>query len=246
MQIIKYKKLKSNQYSLVLSNGKTLKTYEEIILKYSLLLNKNLDAATINNVIKDNEEYDVYYTALNLLNRRAKTKKEIRDYLIRKEYNVDYIDKAITKLVNQNYLNDERYANSYLNEQIVTTKHGPKKVSVGLLNKGVDKDIVNKVMENYTIDIQQEKVERIINTMLKSNKTKGPMLVKNKIITKLKLEGFDNSLITKEVSKLNLKTDQESYKKEYDKLHNKYKDKYSGTQLEYFIKNKLYQKGFKQ
>ena len=33
---------------------------------------------------------------------------------------------------------------------------------------------------------------------------------------------------------------------EYEKLYNKYKNKYTGSDLEYFIKQKLYSKGFKK
>ena len=38
--------------------------------------------------------------------------------------------------------------------------------------------------------------------------------------------------------------DKDIYEKEYKKLYEKYSKKYSGKQLEYKIKEKMYQKGF--
>ena len=36
----------------------------------------------------------------------------------------------------------------------------------------------------------------------------------------------------------------DNYEREYNKLYNKYKNKYNGKELDLFIKNKLYLKGF--
>ncbi|MBQ3436067.1 MAG: hypothetical protein IJH13_03525, partial [Bacilli bacterium] len=94
MNVIKYKKMKGGLYKLVLSNGKEMKVYEDVILKYDLLFKKDIDAATIIEVQEANKEYEAYYMLLNSLRRRAKTVKECHDYLEKKEYTDEVIDKA--------------------------------------------------------------------------------------------------------------------------------------------------------
>lgn len=244
MNVIKYKKMKDGLYKLVLSNGKEMKVYEDVILKYDLLLKKDIDAKTIIEVQEANKEYEAYYMVLNSLKRRAKTVKECREYLVKKEYDDEIINRVIDKLVKQKYLDDERYAYSYLNEQLIMTKNGPKKIMVNMRKKGLSEDIINVVITEYSKEEQEEKITKIINYSIKTNRSKGPFVLKKKIITKLKLEGFDDDLISKCLNRVEFKQDEKQYQKEYSKLYERYKNKYSGRELELFIEKKLYQKGY--
>ena len=244
MNVIKYKKMKGGVYKLVLSNGKEMKVYEDVILKYDLLFKKDIAAATIIEVQEANKEYEAYYMLLNSLRRRAKTVKECHDYLEKKEYTDEVIDKAINKLVTQKYLDDERYAYSYLNEQLIMTKNGPKKIMVNMRKKGLSEDVISRVIMDYSREEQEEKITKIINYLVKTNRSKGPFVLKQKIITKLKLEGFDDDSINKCVARVEFKQDKEQYQKEYNKLYERYKKKYNGRELELFIEKKLYQKGY--
>ena len=58
-------------------------------------------------------------------------------------------------------------------------------------------------------------------------------------------KGYSKEEILKILDNKDL-TNDDLYEKEYKKLYNKYSKKYSGDELEYFIKQKLYQKGIKK
>ena len=73
MKIIKYKKGTKGKYKVFLDNDNTLVLYEDVILKYNLLLTKELDEKTMIEVDKYNQECDVYYTALSSINNRFKS-----------------------------------------------------------------------------------------------------------------------------------------------------------------------------
>lgn len=243
MKIEKYKKLKNGKYEVILTNNEKLELYEDVILKFNLLLTKEIDDNK-QLILDFNTECETYYIALKYLKVRPRSKKEIYGYLKKKDYPIMFIDKSLQKLENQGYINDLSFARSFLNNKLITTSNGPYKIRQELQNKGINnKDIVS-VMEDYTLEKQTEKIDKQVNRMVKSNHNKGNNLLKKKIYMTLIQDGFDSNLINEAIDEIKFEDDQVLAKKEYDKLYKKLSTKYSGNELEYRIKQKLYQKGF--
>lgn len=245
MKIIKYKKKGSNKYNLELDNGKSIILYEDVILKYNLLLKKELDVNDLIEVDKYNQECDVYYVALNSIKNRYKSTYELKMTLLKKEYPEDLVDKALDKLIKQGYLNDRSYTKSFINNRIITSNKGPLFIEKELLDKKVDISIIKEEIIVFDEKLQKEKINKIINKDIKTNRTKGGVILKQKIYNNLKMLGYDISLINSEISNYSFENDKELAKKEYDKLYRKYSKKYSGKELELKIKEKLYLKGLK-
>ena len=243
LKILKYKKLSSGRYKLELEDAQAVELYEETILKFELLLKKKFDYSKMLEILDYDKKWEVYYVGLRALKSRFKSTKELRDYLTKKDYSYDFVDMAIEKLLKQGYLNDELFAKSYINNQIVTSSRGPMKIANDLFNKGISQIIVNKEIAVFTEDLQFEKINKIIRMSLKSNRTRGGIVLKNKIINDLIVSGYDLSIINKVISDYEFDSNEEIAKKEYEKLYRKYSRKYSGRELEYKIKEKLYQKG---
>lgn len=244
MKILKYKKLKSGKYQVELDSNQKLDLYEDTILKYNLLLTKEIREQDLDSILKYNDKFDAYYLSLKYLNVRARSKKEIKDYLKKKDYNENIIYETITKLENQEYLNDLSFAKSFLTNKLITTSNGPLKIRRELLKHELSSEDINTVLENYTDEIQIEKIRKQINRIIKSNRTKGNMYLKRKLYNELNNEGFKPSLIEEELNKVELDDDSDLAKKEYDKLYKKLSRKYSGQELEFQINQKLYLKGF--
>ena len=127
MKIDKYKKLRNGKYELIMENGEGIQLYEDTILKYNLLLTKSID---INNkdLIRFDKKCEIYYTALKNIKTRLKSKMELKEFLIKKEYPTDCIDDILKKLEKQGYINDLFYAKSFLNNKLITTSNGPRKI----------------------------------------------------------------------------------------------------------------------
>ena len=243
MEIMKYKKLRSGRYELTLSNNSSIELYEDAILKYNLLISKNID--NLDEIVNYNTYCHVYYEGLKYLKTRARSKKEVHDKLLKNEYSVDMINDALEKLEKQGYINDKIFATSYLNNKLITTTRGPFKIRKELQDKGINNEIIDEVLTSYTEDIQIEKINKIINRMIKSNRNKGTYMLKRKIQSDLIIEGFDKRLIDNLIGNTEFPDDSGIYKKEYDKLYKKLSNKYSGSELEFKIKQKLYQKGLR-
>ena len=120
---------------------------DEIRYKYDLHTNKEVDEGFVEDVLKAEEQRKVINKALNLISYRQRSIKEVRINLKMKGYEDIYIEKAIDYCKEQNYLNDEDFSNSFIKDKQNLNKYGSKRIKYELINKGVSKDILEKVLQ---------------------------------------------------------------------------------------------------
>ena len=243
MKVIKYKKLANSRYKVYLDDNHELLLYEDVILKYNLLIRKDIDEKLIIEMDKYNQECDVYYVALNSIKNRFKSIYELRGILLKKEYPSDLVESAIEKLIKQGYLNDRSYCKSFINNQMITTNNGPYKIVRELNEKKVDSEIIDEEISVFSDEEQISKIKKLIDKGIRSNHTRGGIVLKQKIYNDLKNFGYDISIINSIISSYDFGNDVDIAKKEYDKLYRKYSKKFSGDELKYKIREKMYLKG---
>ena len=243
MKILKFKKKPNGKYSVYLDDGREFVYYEEVILQYELLLKKEVEEKDLLTIHQTNLEYDVYYVALNSIKSRFKSIYELREFLRKKEYPEEMIDHAIDKLIEQRYLDDRLFAKSYINTQMITTSHGPLRIKNDLYNKKVSSSIIEEEIALFDEESQIEKMKKIIERLIRSNRTRGGLVLKQKIINDLKTQGYEYDLISRIISSYSFPQDKDLAKKEYDKLYKKYSSKYEGYELANKIREKMFQKG---
>ena len=240
MKIIKYKKLKSNKYEVTLENNDTIILYEDVILKEELLLKKEID--DLDKLIKINEEYEVYEVALRYLNHHVLSIKGMEEYLKKKKYDLQIIDKTIDKLKCKGHLNDEFYAKSYITNQINLSLDGPYKIIKHLEELNITSDIYAEYLSKHN-NGWKDRIEKYINKNLKTNK-KSLYFFKSKMLMNLINLGYEKEMINEVLSHIHIDNLSELKEIEKEKIRKKLSRKYSGDELERKIKEKLYQKGF--
>ena len=105
MEIVKFKKLKDNNYLLTFDDESTIKLYDDVIINFNLLVNKKFDKQKLLEIMKYNDELESYYKALRYINRKLRSKLEVIKYL-EKDYDKKIVTKTINKLDIDGYLND--------------------------------------------------------------------------------------------------------------------------------------------
>ena len=80
MKIINYKKKKTNIYEITLSNSEKISLYDDVILKYDLLLKKELNDKLKMKIYEENSYLESYYKALKYLNNNKNYKTKIFKY----------------------------------------------------------------------------------------------------------------------------------------------------------------------
>ncbi|NLA33442.1 MAG: hypothetical protein GX861_01060 [Tenericutes bacterium] len=245
MIIKSFIKEKKGMYKLVFDNNE-LVVHEDLILKYSLLNKKELNIETIKKLSEENQKYEIYNMALNYINKRLRSKQEIDKYLETKNINLALKEEILNILTKQNYLNDAIYIKAFINDQINMTKNGPLKVRKDLIAKGISEELIDENMFIFTNSLINKRIEQIIEKKRNTNKNKGAYFLKQKILLDLINMGYLKEDVLTILNKMVFKDNLDIYQKEYAKLYKTLSKKYSGIELDYQIKQRLYQKGFRQ
>jgi len=136
--------------------------------------------------------------AMNLLQKRDYTEKQLRDKLSEGMYPDDCIDDAIDYLKSYRYLDDERYACDYITYHM--SLRSKNRIMTDLMNKGISKDIIyGKIEEIYSEADEEVEISQIKKLLIKKNYDAETCDLKErqKLISFLMRRGYDISIIKK-------------------------------------------------
>ena len=195
MKIEKYTKIKEDKYRITLDNGTILDVYEDTIIKNNLLYKKEIDINLLNEIEKDNEYQDAYNMALKYITVRLRSINEMEVYLKKKNIKPKIIEDTIERLKRNNFLNDEIFTKAFIKDKLNFTTMGKYKLINELKKIKVEESIINKYLEEIEDDIWYERIEKLINKYLKSNKKYQGNILKNKLYIYLVNLGYDKNLV---------------------------------------------------
>ena len=242
MKVLKYKKVK-NKYRVYFDNDIKIDLYDDIILKYELLLKKEIDNKTFDKLVLDNNKEDIYEKAINYISIKIRSREEIYNYLNKKGYEKEDIVNTIDRLEKNKLINDDLYIKSYIHDRFYLSSDGLNKIRNYLINLKLDESIIDKYIEEIDREDIIDKLNKLIDKKIKSNRNYSGNILKMRLINYFIEQGYNKSdiediLKDKDLVDINLGI------KEYKKLYDKYSKKYEGYELENLIRNKLYQKGY--
>lgn len=133
--------------------------------------------------------------ALRYLNLRARSKKEIEDYLSKKGFSIEAIHQSINRLSELHFLDDERYGESFARTRQEYKGKSKYFIKYELQQKGLDQETIEKVLEGSQDDLQtaQTFVER--KKRIYSNLDKKEF--QEKMMRLLSSRGFSFDMIRK-------------------------------------------------
>ena len=239
MEIVKFKKGKSNIYELELSNGLKFKLYDDVIVKFNLLVNKRFDDKKFEEIVNYNDSLGAYYETIKKLNTKMRSEVEIKDLLKRKDYSDNIINDTINRLKKDGYLNREVYIKSYISDAYRFSNDGPDKIRRNLNKLGFNDEEIDEFL---TLDFT-DKVNKIIDKKVKANSKYSTYLLKQHLNNYLINLGYPRELFLDYLNKIST-NEKDILRKEANVLLKKYSKKYESNELKYFVKDKLYKKGY--
>ena len=165
MKIEKYEFVKNNYYNIYLSNGEVITLNEKVITKNELLLKKELTTELYDKLIYENSVCEAENAGIKYISIRLRSIKEVRDYLYKKKYLANVIDSAICNLLNNGYLDDNRFSKAFIKDKLSFTNKGDYKIRMELSQYGVDSNIIEKNMAMIDDDVIVNKIRKIIDTV---------------------------------------------------------------------------------
>ena len=206
------------------------------IVKY-----KKLNGNKYQVILEDNSKINLYEDVI--LEKELLLKKEIYNYLIKKSYQEEDINKTIDKLIKNGYINDEYYSKCYINDRINLSLDGPIKIKKYLDSLDISNLVYDKYLDEFNKELVYLRINKYLEKQLKVNK-KSIYIFKNKMLINLINLGYETSDINYCLMNINVDNQDELKEKEKEKLYKKLSRKYTGIELDRKVKEKLYQKGF--
>ena len=240
MKIRNIKKV-GNKYKIILDTDEVITTNDHVIINNNLLYEKKLNKKELEKIKEDTKYYENYDKILKMINRKIRSEHEIRKYLHKNEVSKIDQDKMINTLKEVGLINDEIFAESYVNDKINLTLDGPYKIKKELEDHQINSLYIENTLNNFTQDLIDCKLDKIINKKLKSNTKDTTYIFKQKMMLYLSNLGYSREDIIYHLDNVKLNNNLE---KEMEKIYNKLKIKYEGYTLYNKLKQKLYAKGF--
>lgn len=173
----------------------------EIVYKYNLKKDMEVDEDYIENVLKAEEQNRANNYALKLLSYRWRTKKEIKDKMNTKGYDEDIISTTMSFLEDQNLIDDKRFAETYTEEKIRLKKFGSYRIKYELSQKGVSEDIINEVLDKYCND-EFDRAMELAQKKIKSYKNDEKNAIYRKLGGYLQRKGYSYECVSRILQKL--------------------------------------------
>ena len=134
----------------------------ELVYLEHLKTGLEIDEKDLKKIIFENEKSKAMSRVTKYIGSSLKTQKQIRDYLRKKEYSDDTIEFVMSKLVEYNYIDDQKYAQAYV--LTYGKKYGKLKLISQLKVKGVSEEIIECVLEDNKVD----SIESVASKYLKN------------------------------------------------------------------------------
>lgn len=112
---------------------------------------------------KDESEFGkAYARALDLIARRPRSEKEIREYARRKKWQPEWADKIIAKLKDLHYIDDTSFARTWVSSRAHLKQVSKKKLRLELMQKGILSDVIDSTIEDSDEYDEKESLRRLI------------------------------------------------------------------------------------
>ena len=190
MKIEKYELTKKNIYNVYLSNGEVLELNGKVITDNELLIKKEIDNELYDKLKRDNTICMLMDTSVKYIDRRLRSIKELKDYLKNKEEDTIIIEEVIDKLIDNKYLDDDRFTKAFIKDKLNFTNWGDYKIKNELKRLGVNEEIIYNNISNIDNNIYYERISKIIDKDISTNKKYNGIKLKNKIYNHLLTLGY--------------------------------------------------------
>ncbi len=191
---IEFQKKNKNRVNLYLDGEYALSLQTELVYKYRLEKDLELDGEKLVEILKSDEYERAKNKALQSITRAEKSEKKMKEKLLN-DFDEDIVEKVIEFLKKYSLLDDERFAERIVANEMNFKRLGKNRIKQSLYNKGIGREeIESKISE---IDREKELENAIYLAEKKINKIKDKDLrkVKNKLYQHLAYKGFNYEII---------------------------------------------------
>lgn len=147
---IESQKRNKNRVNVYIDDEFAFSCSTEIVYLKKITKGASFNADELKYVIEEDDFIKCKEAALKTIERVYKCEKELTDKLIIKGYEPQTIQRVMDFLRKYNFLNDEKYAEMYINERL--KYEGIQKIRYALIRKGILQEIIDEKIQNVNSD----------------------------------------------------------------------------------------------
>ncbi len=141
---IKLKSKNNSNIFIVETNMGEYTFFSDVVVKYSLS-EKEIEDDVFYTALKESEVLIATNLAMKYLGSRLKTEKQLREYLLKKNFSLDSIDEVLSKLKEYKLIDDTEYAKIYIRSNRQNSK---TRLKQKLIQSGVDKNFIDNALDD--------------------------------------------------------------------------------------------------
>ena len=126
---------------------------------------------------------------------QEKCSYDIKEKLIKWQLSETQVNGILKQLINENYINDERYAKAFANDKFKFNKWGKQKIKYVLMKKDISDSVIQKAIDEIDSDEYYKLVKDELQKKRNSIKGKNIFELKSKLIRFASSRGFEPDVL---------------------------------------------------
>lgn len=205
MKIDRVSRKDEKNVSVYFDNGERLILSEDTFFNSGLRKGDEISEDRFSFFIEQNIIYHIKQRALSFLARRFHSERELLIKLKQKSYEERLIKLVLNELKEKSFINDQVFANHFIEEKLKKKRWGNNKIRSALFSKGVSASIIDEILKSFNseedqneaaLGLAQKKYDKL--RLRESDERK----LKQKIISFLLSRGFDYEVSSDVVGKI--------------------------------------------
>lgn len=182
---IKAQVKREGRYSIFVDGKYSFSLSENELLNTGLKIGQEFDAPGLEQLKTKAVEDKAMMRAYDLLARRPRSRWEMQEYLRRKDYPTELIEKILNTLSDKGYLDDEKFARAWIENRRLLKKTSKRQLMLELQQKRISSDTISKVLAEDETDEQQ-----VVRDVIAKKRTQTRYQDDQKLIAYLLRQGF--------------------------------------------------------
>lgn len=152
---IKQQVKRQDRYSIYVDGKYVFSFSENELLDLGLRVGQEFNDGELEELKKTAIEDKAYMRSLDLIMRRQRSEWEVLDYLKRKDYEPDVIEKILKRLSRAGYVDDKKFAEAWVNNRRLLKSTSKRKLMMELRQKRVNQEVISEVLADDQTDERQ-------------------------------------------------------------------------------------------
>ncbi len=150
MIIVKIENLRRNKIKVVFDEDSYVLN-QKLMADYYLYPGKEMSSEEVASMVHKGQYFDAYDKAINYIAYQPRTSFEVRNRMLREEYDKSVINSVVAALVEEKHINDEQYALDYY--ESYRKKYGVFRIVSNLKGKGINESEIGSVQMEDDEDV---------------------------------------------------------------------------------------------